>query len=93
MRTPLATTKWYTEMLLSPNFGELNPKQKEYVQTMNEVTNDMIELVNTLLNISRLEIGKLPSTWSRQMCRNFQTAFEGAHFPDQQEEHECFKRI
>jgi len=59
MRAPLATVKWYTEMLMHPQIGELNPKQTEYVKIVNEVNADMIELVDTLLNVSRSEIGKL----------------------------------
>lgn len=59
LRAPLATVKWYSEMLLSAKAGELTPKQKEYVKVMSEVNTDMIDLVDTLLNVSRMEIGKL----------------------------------
>jgi two-component system phosphate regulon sensor histidine kinase PhoR len=59
MRAPLATVKWYTEMLMHPQIGELNAKQAGYVRIVNEVNADMIELVDTLLNVSRSEIGKL----------------------------------
>ena len=59
LRAPLATVKWYAEMLMHPEVGELNPKQKDYVRIVNEVNADMIELVDTLLNVSRSEIGKL----------------------------------
>jgi len=59
MRSPLATVKWYSEMLANPNTGVLNQKQGEYVKTIGEVNRDMIDLVDTLLNVSRSEIGKL----------------------------------
>ncbi|MDR3558602.1 MAG: PAS domain-containing sensor histidine kinase [Candidatus Pacebacteria bacterium] len=59
LRAPLATVKWYSEMLSNPNVGVLNQKQREYVKTIEEVNTDMIDLVDTLLNVSRIEIGKL----------------------------------
>jgi len=59
LRTPLATFKWYTDMLVNPAIGELNDKQRDYVKILSEVDTDMIGLVDTLLNISRMEIGKL----------------------------------
>lgn len=60
LRTPLVTIKWNTEMLLHPDTGALNPKQEKYIRTIGEVNKDMVDLVDTLLNISRIEIGKLP---------------------------------
>jgi PAS domain S-box-containing protein len=60
LRTPLVTIKWNTEMLLHPETGQLNPKQDKYIRTIGEVNKDMVDLVDTLLNISRIEIGKLP---------------------------------
>jgi PAS domain S-box-containing protein len=60
LRTPLATVKWYMEMLLSGDLGELAPKQKEYMERLEKVNEDMIGLVEMLLNVSRTEIGTLP---------------------------------
>lgn len=60
LRTPLATTKWYTEMLLSGDMGELSSKQKEYITKLDTVNKEMIDLVGVLLNVSRIEMGTLP---------------------------------
>lgn len=60
LRTPLATTKWYVEMLLSGDLGEFTPKQKEYLSKLENVNKDMIELVADLLNVSRIQLGTLP---------------------------------
>ncbi|GEM_PF-1293000 len=57
LRSPLATLKWYTDMLLSNGIGELNAKQKEYTGRIFQVNEEMIGLVDTLLNVSRMEIG------------------------------------
>lgn len=59
LRTPTATVKWYSEMLLSGDLGSLEPKQREYLETIGKVNQSMIELVDTLLNVSRLEIGSI----------------------------------
>ena len=57
--TPIATVKWYIDVLLSPDLGELTPKQKEYLERIYKVNQNMIELVDTLLNVSRIEIGSI----------------------------------
>jgi len=59
LRTPLATFKWYIDMLLSGGLGELPEKPKDYISKLYTVNEEMIDLVDTLLNVSRLELGKL----------------------------------
>ncbi len=62
LRTPLVTIKWYTEMLNSDQLGALNEKQKDYLNKMYLVNTEMIDLVEVLLNVSRIEIGTLAIT-------------------------------
>jgi signal transduction histidine kinase len=57
LRTPLSTVSWYTEMLLEGNIGCLNEKQKKYLTEVYRGNQRMIELVNALLDVSRLELG------------------------------------
>ncbi len=57
LRTPLSAISWYGEMLLSGEVGELNPKQKEYLESLYEANRRMVELVNALLNVSRIDLG------------------------------------
>ena len=59
LRTPLSIIKWYSEMLLSEDVGELKPQQKEYLKEVFDGNQRMISLVNALLSVSRLELGKL----------------------------------
>jgi PAS domain S-box-containing protein len=59
LRTPVATVKWYMEMLLSGDMGELAPKQKEYLNRIHNVNENMVDLIETLLNVSRIEIGSV----------------------------------
>jgi len=58
LQTPLTAIKLFSEMLAEQKKG-LNEKQLEYLQNINESTDRMVELVNNLLNVSRLETGRL----------------------------------
>jgi len=57
LRTPLATTKWHIESLLTKKNS--NKKIKEYLKQVNISNERMIDLVNALLNVSRIEMGSL----------------------------------
>lgn len=59
LRTPLSTINWYVEMLLSGDAGPINDSQKEYLQEVYDGNHRMVEMVNDLLNVSRLDLGTL----------------------------------
>ena len=59
LRTPLSGVKWFLEMLLSGDAGKLTNKQYEFIQEAFDSNDRMIHLVNDLLNVSRLETGKI----------------------------------
>ena len=61
LRTPLSAINWYGEMLLGGDAGKLNKDQHEYIREIFEGSQRMVELVNSLLNVSRIEVGKLIS--------------------------------
>jgi PAS domain S-box-containing protein len=57
LRTPLSAINWYTEMLLAGDAGKINTEQKEYLEAIYTGNQRMVDLVNALLNVSRLELG------------------------------------
>ncbi|MBU0661172.1 PAS domain S-box protein [Patescibacteria group bacterium] len=57
LRTPLSAINWYAEMLLNGDAGHLTVEQSQYVQEIYRGNQRMVELVNSLLNVSRLELG------------------------------------
>jgi two-component system sensor histidine kinase VicK len=57
LRTPLSAINWYAEMLLAGDAGKINTEQKKYLKEIYDGNQRMVELVNALLNVSRLELG------------------------------------
>lgn len=57
LRTPLSAINWYAEMLLNGDAGRLKSEQANYVQEIYRGNQRMVDLVNALLNVSRLELG------------------------------------
>ena len=59
LRTPLTAINWYLEMLLSGDAGEIAGAQKDYLQEIYDASKRMVRLINDLLNVSRLDSGRL----------------------------------
>jgi len=57
LRTPLSSINVYARMLEDGLAGKLNQKQRFFVQTVLNSVERMNELINTLLNITRIEAG------------------------------------
>jgi signal transduction histidine kinase len=57
LRTPLSAINWYTELVLSGDAGKVTKEQKEYLQEVATSSKRMADLVNALLNVSRIEMG------------------------------------
>jgi len=59
LRTPLSAVKWFTEILLKQKSGKLNKKQQDYLSEIHRSNERAIALVNDLLQVSKVESGKL----------------------------------
>lgn len=58
LRTPLSGVKWVLKLLLDGDLGVVNDDQKGMLKRGYETNEKMIQLVNDLLNVSRIENGK-----------------------------------
>jgi len=59
LRTPLSSMKWFMEMLLNNDLGELPEKQRGVLLDVYNSNERIITLVNDLLDVSRIEAGKM----------------------------------
>ncbi len=57
LRTPLATVKWYVELFNKKDRSTLTPKKIRYMNEIGFANQRMIDLINALLNVSRIELG------------------------------------
>jgi signal transduction histidine kinase len=59
LRTPLTVIKGYISMILEGSFGKISKTQKESLEKVYESSERLIQLIENLLNISRIESGRL----------------------------------
>ncbi len=59
LKTPLSAIKGYLEVLISEDIGNVNVKQKEYLEDALQNTYRMLGLVKDFLDVSRIEQGKM----------------------------------
>lgn len=59
LRTPLTAILGFSNVLLQEFFGELNSKQKDYIERIYNSGQHLLELINDILDLSRLEAGRM----------------------------------
>lgn len=59
LRSPLSGEKWLLEMLLNEKQGNLTPTQRDCLEKAYESNASMLKLVEDLLNVSRIEEGRI----------------------------------
>lgn len=59
LRTPLTSIIGYSEMLLEGISGEINEEQREFIGTIHQKGEQLLELIKSLLDLSKLESGTM----------------------------------
>ncbi|MGP1386177.1 MAG: hybrid sensor histidine kinase/response regulator [Thainema sp.] len=59
LRTPLTCVIGMSATLLRWSFGELNPRQRSYIQTIHDSGERLLDLINDILDMSQIEAGRI----------------------------------
>jgi signal transduction histidine kinase/ActR/RegA family two-component response regulator len=59
LRTPLNAVLGFSEVLLERMFGEINERQEEYLRDIHDSGQHLLELLNEILDLSKVEAGKM----------------------------------
>lgn len=59
LRTPLTSIKGYAAILIAGKLGEIPEKVKERLEKINSHSDNLVKLINDLLDISRIESGRV----------------------------------
>ena len=60
LRTPLNAIVGYTSLLLDGTYGEMAPEQTEPLERVLSGSNDLLTLINSVLDFSKLNAGMMP---------------------------------
>jgi signal transduction histidine kinase len=59
LRTPLNAVIGFSDVLLEELFGALNERQQEYVRDIRDSGRHLLELINEILDLSKVEAGRM----------------------------------
>lgn len=60
LRTPLNSIIGMSDILLEKYFGDINPRQEEYLRDIHESGHHLLSLINDVLDLSKIEAGHSP---------------------------------
>ena len=64
LRTPLNAVLGFSEVLLERMFGEINERQEEYLRDIHGSGRHLLELLNEILDLSKVEAGRMELDYS-----------------------------
>lgn len=70
LRTPLNHIIGFTELVLDKAFGDLNADQEDYLTDVHNSSKHLLSLINDILDLSKVEAGKLEFQPSRIKIRD-----------------------
>ncbi len=59
LRTPLTSIKGYADNLLDGVVGELDERQRRYIERISQNSERLVKMINDLLSLSRIEAGRI----------------------------------
>jgi CheY-like chemotaxis protein/two-component sensor histidine kinase len=59
LRTPLNAIVGFSDLLADGSPGDLNPKQKRFVNHIKQASGHLLQLINDILDLSKIEAGQL----------------------------------
>src|SRR3546814_6132911 len=73
LRTPLNAIIGFSEMLAAGYIGDLTPRQQEYADHIRQSGQHLLQLVSDILDLSRLETGRLELERSEEHTSELQS--------------------
>ncbi len=70
LRTPLTAMKGYISMIKEERYGEIPDETKEKLEDVLASTERLINIVNQLLDISRIELGKMKAATEKEVLND-----------------------
>ncbi|MCK6545565.1 ATP-binding protein [Myxococcota bacterium] len=64
LRTPLTSVIGYSEMLLEGMAGDISTEQSDYIRTIKDKGESLLELIGSLLDVAKIEAGALRLNYS-----------------------------
>jgi signal transduction histidine kinase len=86
LKSPLSTILASIDYLVTGQVGSLTPDQRKFLTLSHRSGNDMLMLVQNLLDVAKLEEGKMPmnlqrfspATWAHDVLQSFQAIADAA---------------
>lgn len=70
LRTPLNSIIGFSDILLEKTFGDINETQERYIRNIYSSGNHLLELINNVLDIAKIEAGRYEMTYETFLVEN-----------------------
>ncbi|MFK5969549.1 MAG: response regulator [Candidatus Marithrix sp.] len=81
LRTPLNSLLILSQLLAENSNDNLDKKQVEYAKTINSAGNDLLTLINDILDLSKVEAGKVDVQWEPVVLKDLLMIIERKFLP------------